>query len=96
MNKPTFENKVSLGAALQVATMLITVGALWATMEVRISGLQEQRRIDREQRVQMEARLRAAENELGRVATRNEERNAAILTTLGRIEARLERMEGGR
>jgi TolA-binding protein len=100
---PRVDQSISLGSIINLAALLTTIAVAWGVMSERsaatskdISALSES--LDQEsenrrtQATALESRIRAVESSLARA----EERNNAVLQVLGRIEARLERIEQGR
>lgn len=100
---PRVDQSISLGSIINLAALLTTIAVAWGVMSERstatskdISALSES--LDQEsenrrtQAAALEGRVRVVESSLARA----EERNNAVLQVLGRIEARLERIEQGR
>ena len=101
MTTPKLENKMSIGNILNLLALVVAVAVGWGVMSERgestrehMTELRETLRQEvstrREGQGALESRMRAVESNLARA----EERNNAVLQVLGRIEARLERIEG--
>lgn len=91
MTRPEYSPAISLGNMLQIAALLVSVGASWAVMSSSLDNqtlLIEQARIERRD---FDSRIRVLEAQ----AARADERFVNILTLLARIDARLERIEKG-
>ena len=91
MTRPEYSPAISLGNMLQIAALLVSVGAGWAVMSNSLdtqTQLIEQARIERRE---IDGRIRVLEAQ----AARADERFVNILTLLARIDARLERIEKG-
>ena len=101
MTKPQIENKMSIGNILNLLALVVAVAVGWGVMRERgestrehMTELRETLRQEvstrREGQVALEARIRALESSQARA----DERFNSVLQVLGRIEARLERIEG--
>ena len=101
MTTPKLENKMSIGNILNLLALVVAVAVGWGVMRERgestrehMTELRETLRQEvstrREGQGALESRMRVVESNLARA----EERNNAVLQVLGRIEARLERIEG--
>lgn len=92
MTKPQITSQISLGNIIQIALILAGLTGAWFTMghrtEVTAAGMAK----NASQIVENERRIRALETS----QARSEERNNSVLQILGRIEARLERIEQSR
>lgn len=89
MTRPQFESRISLGNILTILALIFSVAGSWAAMNER------QKMADERQRV-ADARLQKLENRVQVVeieAARTDERLIAILQSLARIEAKLQRTE---
>ena len=87
------KNQISLGNAIQIVVLILGLGAAWATMDTRSAATEATLNTTRADFQNMESRVRALETSTAAADARNEERFNTILATLGRIDARLERME---
>ena len=101
MTTPKIDNRISLGNILTFAGIVVAVAVGWGVMRERgeatrenMTELRETLRQEvstrRDAQAELESRVRTVESNLARA----EERNNAVLQVLGRIEARLERIEG--
>jgi hypothetical protein len=89
MTAPGFKWEVSVGALLQIAVMIATVAIAFTTLDARAQNNAEKiRTLEGVSSVQ-ETRLRQLETQ----KARDDERMSNILALLGRIDARLERIE---
>jgi hypothetical protein len=97
---PTVENKITTGNLLTIAAMLIGGAVAWGAARADIMSLKdrvisvelaaERSRAERQAAIAgQETRLRAVEAS----QARSDERFNSVLAILGRIEARLERIE---
>lgn len=100
MSRPTFKPEISLGTLVQIAVILVTVAVAW--QDVRSKTIANADAIVRNDSYQREISLRqereiqAAKQQIRVLETssaRQDERYAAIFDLLGRIDARLERIE---
>lgn len=100
---PRIDQNISLGSIINLAALLAAVAVAWGVLSERSaatekdisalsSALEREGSNRRGQDAALEARIRQVESNLARA----EERNNAVLQVLGRIEARLERIEQGR
>ena len=100
MTKPQIENKMSIGNILNLLALAVAVAVAWGVMSERGDStrdhmtelrdtLRQEVMARRDGQAALESRMRAVESNLARA----EERNNAVLHVLGRIEARLERIE---
>lgn len=87
------KNQISLGNIIQIGVMLVGLGAAWATMDSRSTSTEAALSSAQSDLDNVEARVRSLETSTAAADARNEERFTTILTTLARIDARLERME---
>ena len=101
MTKPQIENKMSIGNILNLLALVVAVAVGWGVMRERgestrenMTEIRETLRQEvitrREGQGALEARIRALESSQARA----DERFNSVLQVLGRIEARLERIEG--
>ena len=101
MTKPQIENKMSIGNILNLLALIVAVAVGWGVMRERgestrenMTEIRETLRQEvitrREGQGALEARIRALESSQARA----DERFNSVLQVLGRIEARLERIEG--
>jgi predicted nuclease with TOPRIM domain len=101
MTAPKIDPKVSLGNILNFLALLVAVAVGWGMMSERGENTRQQLQELRETLTQeitarrsgnsaLEDRVRALENSQARA----DERFNSVLQVLGRIEARLERIEG--
>ncbi|APX88637.1 hypothetical protein BV394_01915 [Brevirhabdus pacifica] len=89
MTKPEFSPAITLGNVIQIAVLLVSVGAYYASTANSLETITlqiEQARIDRRD---MDIRMRLLETQ----AARTDERFASILTFMARSDARQERLE---
>lgn len=89
----SFSNNISVGNVIQIIVMVAGLGLAWGTMDARSSTTEQSIRDARSMMDGLEVRLRTLETSSAAAEAKNEERFTAILTTLSRIDARLERME---
>lgn len=100
MNSPKIENRMSLGNLLNLLALVVAVAVGWGVMRERgestresMTEIRETLRQEvstrREGQGALEARIRALESSQARA----DERFNSVLQVLGRIEARLERIE---
>ena len=101
MTAPKIDNRISLGNILTFAGLVFSIAVAWGIMSERADQtkghmdelrqtLREEVATRRDAQAGLENRVRTVESNLARA----EERNNAVLQVLGRIEARLERIEG--
>ena len=101
MTTPKLENKMSIGNILNLLALVVAVAVGWGVMSERgestrenMTELRDTLRQEvtsrREGQGALEARIRALESSQARA----DERFNSVLQVLGRIEARLERIEG--
>ena len=101
MTTPKLENKMSIGNILNLLALVVAVAVGWGIMRERgettrenMTELRDTLRQEvstrREGQGALEARIRALESSQARA----DERFNSVLQVLGRIEARLERIEG--
>ena len=101
MTTPKIENRMSIGNLLNLAALIVAVAVGWGVMSERGEQTRENMNEVRETLRQevttrrdgqsaLEARIRALESSQARA----DERFNSVLQVLGRIEARLERIEG--
>ena len=101
MTTPKIDNRISLGNILTIAGLIFAAAVAWGVMSERADQtkghmeelrqtLRQEVSTRREAQGALESRVRTVESNLARA----EERNNAVLQVLGRIEARLERIEG--
>lgn len=101
MTKPQIENKMTIGNILNLLALVVAVAVGWGVMSERgestrseLTDIKETLRQEvstrREGQGALEARIRALESSQARA----DERFNSVLQVLGRIEARLERIEG--
>ena len=101
MTKPQIENKMSIGNILNLMALAVAVAVAWGVMSERGEStraelddikdtLRQEVSTRREGQGALEARIRALESSQARA----DERFNSVLQILGRIEARLERIEG--
>ena len=101
MTKPQIENKMSIGNLLNLLALVVAVAVAWGVMSERgehtrteMNDIKETLRQEvstrRDGQGALEARIRALESSQARA----DERFNSVLQVLGRIEARLERIEG--
>lgn len=88
-----FENTLSLGNAITIGTMLIGLGAAWAVTEARGRSVEVDIATTSAIVGGLEIRVRTLETSTAASDAKNDERFNAILSTLNRIDTRLERME---
>lgn len=99
-HKPTFSWQISFGNLVQLAVLLVGITAGWVIIDGRSQsnqrGVDEIKALvvqmgDRQETYQRDTdvRLRFLESQW----VRSDERNTSILTLLGRVDARLERIE---
>lgn len=81
-----------MGNVIQIVMLIIAAAVGWATFDARISANETAIREGTMQRAAYEVRLRTVETNYART----DERLSSILSLLGRIDARLERIEGDR
>lgn len=110
MSGTTFPQSISLGNLLTILALIVGGAVTWATGQAEVRaireqiGAQERRIAEMQAYVQVVVREQAAAlaSEAGNVrllqtgAARHDARLDSILTVVTRIEARLDRMEGGR
>ena len=100
MNSPKIENRMSLGNLLNLLALVVAVAVGWGVMRERGEStresmteiretLRQEVNTRREGQGALEARIRALESSQARA----DERFNSVLQVLGRIEARLERIE---
>lgn len=89
----SFSNNVSVGNVIQIVVMVAGLGLAWGTMDARSNTTEESLKDTKSMVSSLEVRLRTLETSSAAAEAKNEERFTAILTTLSRIDARLERME---
>lgn len=100
---PRIDQNISLGNILNLAALVVAVAVAWGVMTERSKtteagmntlsqALEKESENRRQQSGALESRLRTLESSQARA----EERNNSVLQILGRIEARLERIEQGR
>ena len=100
VNSPKIENRMSLGNLLNLLALVVAVAVGWGVMRERgestresMTEIRETLRHEvstrREGQGALEARIRALESSQARA----DERFNSVLEVLGRIEARLERIE---
>jgi len=100
MTTPKLENKMSIGNILNLLALVVAVAVGWGVMRERgettrenMTELRDTLRQEvstrREGQGALEARIRALESSQARA----DERFNSVLQVLGRIEARLERIE---
>ena len=100
MTKPQIENKMSIGNILNLLALVVAVAVGWGIMRERGEStrenmtelrdtLRQEVTTRREGQGALEARIRALESSQARA----DERFNSVLQVLGRIEARLERIE---
>ena len=83
------KNQVSIGNLLQIAVMIVGVGLAWGVMSARADQTERDLSSAQSSLSSIEIRVRNLETS----DARNDERLTTILSTLGRIDQRLERME---
>lgn len=88
-----FENKLSLGNAITIGVTLMAVGAAWAVTEARGKSVEVDIAATGAIVEGLEVRVRNLETSTAASDAKNDERFNAILSTLNRIDTRLERME---
>lgn len=99
---PRIERTIQLGSVINIVSMLAVAGVAYGVLTTRVgnteasldklSGAIASEAVTRADSAKsMDARVRALEMS----AARSDERFNSVLQVLGRIEARLERMEGG-
>jgi len=100
MTTPKLENKMSIGNILNLLALVVAVAVGWGVMRERGEStrenmtelrdtLRQEVTTRREGQGALEARIRALESSQARA----DERFNSVLQVLGRIEARLERIE---
>ena len=101
MTGPQVDKRVSLGSLINLLGLVVAVAVGWGVMRERGEStrenmtelrdtLRQEVTTRRDGQAALESRMRVVESNLARA----EERNNAVLQVLGRIEARLERIEG--
>lgn len=101
MTLPKPDPKVSVGNLLNLAALVVAVAVAWGIMSERSDNTKDQLEnlrltlsqevaTRRDAQTSIEARVRALESSQARA----DERFNSVLQVLGRIEARLERIEG--
>ena len=89
MTAPRFTWSWSIGNIIQIALLLVAGGISWATVDGRLTAL-EKAIVNGDRRgAEHEVRLRSVETNYART----DERLTSILALLGRIDAKLERIE---
>jgi uncharacterized protein HemX len=97
---PSIENKITTGNILTIAALVVAMGVAWGTMQAQLVAMRDRvvtievqadrSRAERQAAMaDQEIRLRAVEAS----QARSDERFNSVLQILGRIEARLERIE---
>lgn len=92
MTKPQITSQISLGNIIQIALILAGLTGAWFTMGHRTEATAVSAAENAAAIVENERRIRTLETS----QARSEERNNSVLQILGRIEARLERIEQSR
>lgn len=100
MTRPTYKPEISLGTIIQIIVIVFTVGVAWTDMhnrtKVNADAITRADIYQREVAVRYDRELQAAKQQirvLESSSARSEERYNAIYDLLGRIDARLERIE---
>jgi type VI protein secretion system component VasK len=100
MTGPQMEYKISLGNILNMAALIVAVAVAWGVMSERGESTRTQmqevrdtlkQEVDSRRQAQNSIEVRVRELESGQA--RADERFNSVLQVLGRIEARLERIE---
>ena len=86
MTRPKIDPTISLGNVLTIGTLVFLAGIGWARLESSLSLVEERFALYDADAQDRETRIRVLEFD----ATRSNERQVAMLSTLIRIEARLE------
>lgn len=89
MTGPSWKNEINLGGLIQIGILLVGLGGAWAAIRIESNAT-------RENLSAAVARIGVAEAEIAgmRISiARQDERQASVLAILGRIEARLERLD---
>ncbi len=87
--KPEFTSTISWGQMIQVIVLLLGFASTFAVMQYRTSAAYEALSEAQDDRAKIEIRLRAVETQQARA----DERFSSIMSLLGRIDSRLERIE---
>jgi hypothetical protein len=90
MARPEMTQTISLGNVLTIGALLASIGGGWVVMQERSEAnqlaIQQLESGQRARFAELELRVRALENQ----AARSDERFAAIMQTLARIERKIE------
>jgi len=87
--RPRWSSQISMGNVIQIVGMLVLAAAGYARLEVTTTSLIDRTEAQEEAITELARRVRTLETDQARA----DERMASILTLLGRIDARLERIE---